>query len=360
MNKNLFGDLDLGLLVPVLILSILSLVTLFSLNPLFFKGQLILFVLSLFIFLFFSQASLDLLRFFSKHIYIFSIIILSAVLLIGIESRGAVRWIEFFGLRIQFSEIVKPFLAISLASYISNLRLFSFREFINIFILLSPLFFLIYFQPDLGNAVIYAIVVALTLIFAGFPFRYFIFVSVPAFVSIPFLFQFLHDYQKQRLLTFINPTSDPLGTSYNVIQSTIAVGSGMIAGKGIGQGTQSGLRFLPERQTDFIFATISEQLGFIGVALVLFCFAFILYKILMYIINTQDNFHRIFLGVFFFVISVQFLVNVGMNMGIMPIVGVTLPFVSYGGSSLVSNFIFLGLLTSIGKAYKGREVLSIR
>ena len=360
MSKIIFRDLDFGLLVPVVILSVLSLVTLFSLNPLFFNEQLILFLLSVFIFIFISQSNLDILKFFSKHIYIFSLVIFSVVLILGIESRGAVRWIELFGLRIQFSEILKPFLAIVLASHLSNIKYFNFKEFLQVFILLAPLFFLIYLQPDLGNAIIYALVVICALLFAGFPFRYFLFVSVPFALAIPFLFQFLHDYQKQRILTFVNSSSDPLGTSYNVIQSVIAVGSGMISGKGIGQGTQSGLRFLPERQTDFIFATISEQLGFIGVAIVLFCFGFILYKIMKYIINTQNKFHRNFLAIFFFVIAVQLFVNIGMNMGIMPIVGITLPFVSYGGSSLVSNFIFLGLLTSISKAYKDRETLSIR
>ncbi len=359
MNKTILRDLDLGLLVPILILTSLSLVTLFSLNPVFFRGQFFLLCLSIIAFLFFSQSNSSVLKFYSKPIYIFSLVILAIVLVVGIESRGAVRWLEIFGFRIQFSEIIKPFLAISLASYLSNLTKLNFREFAMSLLLLVPIFLLIFFQPDLGNAMIFAIVVLLTLLYRGFSFKYFFVTFLPFVAAIPFLFGFLHDYQKQRLLTFINPSSDPLGTSYNVIQSVIAVGSGMFMGKGIGQGTQSGLRFLPERQTDFIFATISEQLGFIGVMIVLTCFAFLLYKIMLYIINSPDNFSRIFFSIFFLTTAVQLFVNIGMNMGIMPIVGVTLPFVSYGGSSLLSNFIFLGFLSSINKTYKGKSILSI-
>lgn len=360
MNKQKLWDLDLGILIPVLILCILSLVTLFSLNPIFFRGQFLIFILSFIVFLFFSQSNLNILKIYSKHIYVLSIFILTLVLILGIESRGAVRWVEIFGLRIQFSEILKPFLAISLAGYLSNIKTFTLKEFIKVFLLFSPFFFLISFQPDLGNAVIYGIVIILTLLYIGFPIKHFLFGLVSFLAAVPFIFRFLHGYQKERILTFINPASDPLGTSYNVIQSVIAVGSGMILGKGIGQGTQSGLRFLPERQTDFIFATISEQLGFIGVIIVLSCFAYILYKILSYILNSDDIFQRTFLVITFLVISVQLFVNIGMNMGIMPIVGVTLPFISYGGSSLLSSFIFLGLLTSVSRTYKNKEVLSIR
>jgi rod shape determining protein RodA len=236
----------------------------------------------------------------------------------------------------------------------------NFKNFINVFLLLTPIFILIFFQPDLGNAIIYFLVVLFAVIYLGFSYKYFIISSLPFILVAPFLWKLLHTYQKQRILTFLNPSADPLGSSYNVIQSVIAVGSGMIMGKGIGQGTQSSLRFLPERQTDFIFATISEQLGLIGVVIVFICFTIILYRILQIFLNTNDNFCKIFSAVIFFVFLIQIFINIGMNIGILPIVGVTLPFVSYGGSSLLSNFIFLGFLSSLNKSSKEDKVLEIR
>jgi len=360
MNKKTILGFDWFLVLPVLILVSISLVTLFSLNAEFFKSQLMFLILSIFAFLFFSQTNYKILRLYSIQIYIASVILLVLVFFIGIESRGSLRWIEFFGFRIQFSEVLKPFLAISLSSYLISIKSFNFKTFLTTFLLLAPISFLIFLQPDLGNALIYLGVVFVTVIYFGFPFRYFLGVFLPLIVAFPIFWNFLHDYQKQRVLTFIDPSKDPLGTSYNVIQSVIAVGSGMIMGKGLGQGTQSGLRFLPERHTDFIFATISEQLGFIGSAIVLICFCFFLYKIYAIFLNSDDRFCKVFSAVVLFSFSIQIFVNIGMNIGIIPIVGVTLPFVSYGGSSLLSNFIFLGFLSSINKASKNKEVLEIR
>jgi rod shape determining protein RodA len=287
-------------------------------------------------------------------------VLLILVLILGIESRGAVRWIEILGFRIQFSEILKPFLAISLSSYLANLKNNSFKSMTAIVLFLTPVALLIFFQPDLGDALIYVVVTFLALIFFGFPFKFFLAGIIPAVVIFPVFWNFLHDYQKQRIMTFFNPGTDPLGTSYNAIQSVIAVGSGMIAGKGFGQGTQSGLRFLPERHTDFIFATISEQLGFIGTVVILIVFGFLLFKIFVIYQDSRDRFCRIFAAIGFFIILMQIFINVGMNIGILPIVGVTLPFMSYGGSSLLSNFIILGILTAVNKATKKEDVLEIR
>lgn len=359
MHKILLRDIDWPLTIPVLVLVILSLVTLFSLNIVFFKGQIILFIISFLIYLFLSQANYKVLKIYAKPIYIFSFFALILVLILGIESRGAVRWVEILGFRLQFSEVLKPFLAISLATYLSSIKNLNFTNFLTVFALLFPIGLLIFFQPDLGNAIIYGLIVLLTLVYLGFSYKYFGLIFLPFLLIAPVFWGFMHDYQRQRLLTFINPASDPLGTSYNVIQSIIAVGSGMIMGQGIGQGSQSSLRFLPERQTDFIFATISEQLGLIGVIIVLICFGFILYRILQIFLNTNDKFCKIFCAIVFFTFLVQIFVNIGMNVGILPIVGVTLPFVSYGGSSLLSNFIFLAFLNSINKSSKENKVLEI-
>ncbi len=358
--KGIFWNIDLGLVIPVLFLLILSLTALSSINISFLKNQLFFAGIGILAFIFFSQVNYKIIQLYATPIYIVSVVLLILVLILGIESRGAIRWVEIAGFRIQFSEILKPFLAISLSTFLMNKNNHSFLSLLQILAFLSVVSALIFFQPDLGSALIYFIVTILTLIFFGFPLKFFVSGLVFFAVSTPLVWSVLRSYQKERILTFLNPTHDPLGGSYNAIQSIIAVGSGMFAGRGLGQGTQSGLSFLPERHTDFIFATISEQLGFIGSALILFCFAFLLYRIFKIFMNCEDPFCKIFTTVSFFIILAQLFINIGMNTGLLPIVGVTLPFVSYGGSSLLSSFILLGLISSVQKSRKDPEVLEIR
>lgn len=360
MNRNSLFGIDWYIITPVFILILISLINLFSLNASFFKSQIVFLVISLFSFIFFSQTNYKIVKFYKTPIYIASLLAFAFLFFLGVESRGAARWIDIFGFKLQFSEIFKPFLAIAFASYLTEIKNFSFKSFYNIFLLLIPIVLLIFLQPDLGTALIYGGVVFMTVIYIGFPLRYFLISLLPVLLSSPVIWNFLHDYQKQRILTFIEPTRDPLGISYNVIQSVIAVGSGMIMGKGLGQGTQSGLRFLPERHTDFIFASISEQLGFIGSIIIIICFGFLLYRIYTIFSNSNDKFIKNFSAIVFFSFLIQIFVNIGMNIGIVPVVGVTLPFVSYGGSSLLSCFIFLGFLSSINKRSKETQVLEIR
>lgn len=359
MNRRQLFNIDWGLLAPVIILVTLSLTTLLSMDILLFKSQLLFFIIGIFAFLFFSKTYYKTVELYALPIYTISIVLLIIVLIIGVETRGAVRWLEFFGFRIQFSEILKPFLAISLSSYLSSRSNHSLKTLFLAICFLIPIVFLVFFQPDLGNALIYFMVAVITFIIFGFPLRFFF--SGLVFLSLlsPILWKFLHDYQKQRILTFLNP-NDPLGLSYNAIQSVIAVGSGMLFGRGLGLGTQSGLRFLPERHTDFIFATLSEELGMIGAILVTIVFAFLLYKIFTIFRVQKDLFCKTFSAIVFFLIFFQFFVNIGMNIGILPIVGISLPFVSYGGSSLLSNFILLGILSSLNKGDLSHKVLEIK
>ncbi len=358
MQRLNLSSIDWTIIVPVSVLILFSLVTLFSVDYGFFKSQLIFLAVSLLVFLFFSQFNVSVVKYYSLPIYIISLLLLAAVLILGIETRGSIRWLEFLGFRIQFSEILKPFLALSFTAYITSLKNYSFRSFIKCIALLAPVALLIFLQPDLGNALIYIIVVIAALVIFGFPFRWFIAGFLLWLTTLPFFWLILRDYQKQRILTFIDPHSDPLGTSYNAIQAVIAIGSGMITGRGLGQGTQAQLRFLPERHTDFIFATISEQLGFIGSIIIILCFAFILYRLWVIVRNSEDKFSKTFSLIAFLIIFVHFFINIGMNVGLVPIVGVTLPFVSYGGSSLLSNFILLGLVFAVTKQ-KRTSVLEI-
>jgi rod shape determining protein RodA len=359
MNRPSFFNINWGLLTPVIILAILSLTTLFSIDPALFESQLVFFIVGIFAFLFFSQTNYNSVKLYALPIYIISIVSLIIVLIVGAETRGSVRWLELFGFRVQFSEILKPFLAISLSSYLSSKNNYSLKTIFLAICFLIPVILLVFWQPDLGNALIYALVAIVTFVVFGFPFRFFLSGLVILLIFSPVLWNFLHDYQKERILTFLNP-NDPLGLSYNAIQAVIAVGSGMLFGRGLGLGTQSGLRFLPERHTDFIFATLSEELGMVGAILVIITFIFLLYKVFAIFRAQEELFDKTFSAITFSLIFLQFFINIGMNIGILPIVGITLPFLSYGGSSLLSNFILLGILCSMSRRISSHKVLEIR
>lgn len=357
--KSPFFSLDLKLFMPVLALLFISLTILFSINGDIFRSQLLFGVIAVIIYILCSQINYNSLALYEVPIYLGSLFVLFIVLILGFQSHGAVRWVTVFGKGIQFSEICKPLLAISLAAFLANKQSTSLKTLLMVFGLLAPIGFLIYRQPDLGNALIYLATTILTLILYGFPLRYFIISGAAILAAVPLLWQFLHSYQKERLLTFLHLTNDPLGISYNAIQSVIAVGSGQLFGKGLGQGTQSGLRFLPERHTDFLFATLSEELGLLGGIIIILAFVFLFWRMYEIYKNTDDLFGKLFVGTAFSLLFLQFFINIGMNIGMLPIVGVTLPFVSYGGSSLVSNAIFLGIVAAIGRAQEKKHVLEI-
>lgn len=355
---NLFRRVDLQLLIPVLVLIGISLTTLFSVSGQIFRNQLIFFFLGAGIFLFFVNIDFDFLESLSKPFYLISFVLLLILLFIGYEARGAARWLDLFGLRLQFSEVFKPFLAISLSAFLAGKQK-SATTAGMFFLLLLPIVFLIYKQPDLGSALMYLLSAILTMMIVGFPLWWFAVAGVGFLALTPLVFRFLHGYQQQRILTFLHLTNDPLGSSYNAVQAVIAVGSGMLIGKGLGQGTQSGLKFLPERHTDFIFATLSEDLGFVGAALVLIAFGFLLYRLYVIAQQARTKQEKIFIIATFSLLLMQTFVNIGMNIGLLPIVGVPLPFVSYGGSSLLSNAIFLGIASSIGAVSQHKPTLEI-
>ena len=358
MKTNL--KIDFWLLAPVLVLLSIGLSTLASINMVYFRNQIFSLVVACIIFLSLIQIDYNIFKSLKIPLYFSSLALLFVVFLIGIETRGAARWIELFGIRIQFSEICKPLLSLALASQISSDKNPKFKTFILTSILLAPVILFIYLQPDLGNALIFSGVFFVALIILGFPMKWFFTVFLLPFLLIsPLLWGALHEYQRQRILTFIHPHKDPLGTSYNTIQALIAVGSGMLFGKGLGENTQSLLKFLPERHTDFIFATISEGMGFIGGLVVILTFAYLMYRVYSIFKNSGNLFEKTVLTCCFLFFFVQFFLNIGMNIGLLPIAGVTLPFVSYGGSSLVANFIFLAIVSSISTSQE-RQALEIR
>lgn len=358
MNRLL--RIDFLLLLPVVVLVCVSLVTLLSLSFEYFTGQLLSVFVAFIAFFVFSQMNIAFLKQLKWPIYIASIVLLLITLFIGISSHGAVRWINFFGVQLQFSEILKPFLTLIFASMIAEQQTGTVKSFFLVILFLLPIFFLVYFQPDLGSALLYVIVALFALLIGGFPFRMFAALFLPIILLMPVIWSKLHNYQRVRILTFLNPHADPLGVSYNSIQALIAVGSGSFFGKGLSEGSQSALQFLPERQTDFIFATIAEGLGFIGAFIIIAALLFLCFRIYKLFSMTNDRFVRIFAACAFGFILFPSFINIGMNMGIMPIVGVPLPFVSFGGSSLLSNFIFLGLLSAMLSNEKNNYVLEIK
>lgn len=293
-----------------------------------------------------SKINLDYWQNYTKIFYISIFVLLVVVLILGLESRGSIRWIPLGPLRFQPSEFAKPILILCLAQFWAS-RLPTWKNIALSIGLLSPFFFLVFRQPDLGTALTLASIWLGILISANISAIKLGLMTAVTAVMLPIGWLFLHDYQKNRIFSFLSPTNDPLGVGYNVIQSTIAVGSGELLGRGLGRGTQSRLQFLPEFRTDFIFASIAEEFGFLGSTVVLLLYGFILMRLLRIVSAIRHNRFAslVILGVMS-MLTFQITVNIGMNIGILPITGITLPLISYGGSSVIATLMCLGLVSS--------------
>lgn len=271
--------------------------------------------------------------------------------------RGARRWIEVFGLQIQPSELVKPLFLLAFAWFMQR---YPVRKTSNVWrhivFFLVP-FLLIFNQPDLGSSIIYAAFWFAMMVASGLSFRVIASLGGVFLVFMPLLWSILAPYQQARIVTFVNPGLDPQGAGYNAVQSTIAVGSGQLFGRGLGRGTQSHLQFLPEYHTDFIFATLVEELGFIGGIVLLGVYGLLLWRVLRPLLRQEvpNAFGFIYAIGLFTMMLVQVVINTGMNMGLLPITGITLPFVSQGGSSVLSLAVSFGLLWALqqGKSRSG-------
>ena len=299
---------------------------------------------------FFSSLDYRFFRKTSSWIYIFSLLLLVGVLLVGQDIRGSRRWFSLGPINFQPAELSKLALIIILAKYFQGKETFlrKFRYVAWSFVYAAIPVGLIMLQSDLGSAIVHLGIWGGVLLVVSIPKRFFLYLLLIFLVASAASWQFvLHDYQKDRLHTFIDPTADPLGRGYNVIQSMVAVGSGGVFGRGLARGLQSQLKFLPERQTDFIFASTVEELGLLGGLLVLLFFGVILFRILRLMKRSSDSFGNYLAAGGFFFFLPQNSVNVGMNFGLFPGTGTTLPFLSYGGSSLVITFILVGLVQSL-------------
>ncbi|WP_018690961.1 rod shape-determining protein RodA [Algicola sagamiensis] len=285
----------------------------------------------------------------SVPVYLISIMLLVAVLVVGHVGKGAQRWLDIGFIKFQPSEILKMVLPMTVAWYISRQpmppRLIHIAA--GFAITLVPTL-LIFKQPDFGTSLLIASSGIFVLFLAGMSWRligFFGCLSIP--LGAILWFYLLRDYQKQRVLTFLNPESDPLGSGYHIIQSKIAIGSGGLEGKGWLMGTQSQLEFLPERHTDFIFSVFSEEFGLIGIGLLLAIYMFIIGRGLLIAARSQHPFTKLLAGSLTLTFFVYFFVNIGMVSGLLPVVGVPLPLVSYGGTSMVTLMAGFGILNAI-------------
>nr|WP_297349350.1 rod shape-determining protein RodA [uncultured Glaciecola sp.] len=283
------------------------------------------------------------------YFYSFGLIMLILVLLVGVVGKGAQRWLDLGLIRFQPSEVMKLAVPLMVAWYISKFNLPPPSRNIAIgFVFVFIPTILIAKQPDLGTSLLVASSGIFALFLSGMTWRLIGFISALGGAFAPIMWFFLmQGYQKQRVLTFLNPESDPLGSGYHIIQSKIAIGSGGVSGKGWLQGTQSQLEFLPERHTDFIFAVFSEEFGLIGVIGLLFIYMCIIIRGLMITNNAQDAFSKLLAGSLTLTFFVYVFVNMGMVSGLLPVVGVPLPLVSYGGTSMVTLLAGFGILMSI-------------
>jgi rod shape determining protein RodA len=289
------------------------------------------------------------LSFFSSKLYFVTVAILFAVLFFGTTIRGTTGWIGFGSFHIQPVETAKLAMIIFLASFFSKKKSqlsIIVRITASVILIFFPVFLIIK-QPDFGSAMVIVVSWAVMLSISGISKKNLIILFLLGILISYSSWFMLRPYQKERLVNFVNPYNDPRGSGYNVIQSMVAVGSGGLLGKGLGHGSQSQLNFLPEKHTDFIFAVIAEELGFLGATFVLFLLGLLLYRIKEIARLAGDNFgYLLAVGIMVMLFS-QILVNVGMNIGVMPVAGVPLPFLSYGGSSLVAVFASIGLVQSV-------------
>ncbi len=336
------------LILPILIFAIGE-ITLISTTPELAKNQFIFFIVGAIGYLIISLTNYRIFQYFWKWIYGGVIFLLLLVYVLGTTLFGSSRWLSIGSFSLQPSEFAKVAVVILLASIISENKysIKNIKNLIKVILYIIPVFLLVFVQPDLGTSLIILGVVVGVLWFAGLNKFYYVIVAIISGIFSMPLWNLLKDYQKERILVFLNPALDVLGSGYNVIQSTIAVGSGEIVGRGFGRGTQSHLQFLPVYWTDFIFAAFAEEWGFVGVVVFLILFFLLLLTIISVAVKAKDTFGSLLTSGVFIIFFFQFVINVGMNMGIMPVTGIPLPLVSYGGSSFLTSMLLLGMVQSV-------------
>jgi rod shape determining protein RodA len=355
--KTYLKNFDWLMLSSVILLSAFGLLQLYSIalgqdnvNFSNFNKQLIFLLIAIICLFIFTFIDWKLIKSLNIYLYLLAIILLIAVLFFGQDIRGATSWFSIFGLGIQPAEIVKVILIIYLSAFFTNLatKVKTVRHLIFSALSTLLLVILVMMQPDFGTAMMLLSIWFIVVLVSGFQRRYFVIMGILIVIFSVLTWNILfQDYQKDRILTFINPSRDLQKTSYNVNQAIIAFGSGGLMGQGLGFGSQTQLKFLPEAHTDFIISVIAEELGFLGIILILSFFAIFFARCLKSLKIVKHDFGTYFIVSSMGLIFIQMFITIGMNIGIIPVVGLSLPFVSYGGSSLISLFILLGIMQNI-------------
>ncbi len=343
--------LDPALFLALMAILILGLIVLYSASgqssAMLFR-QSIRLLIGLLGLMVFAQIPAHQLRIWSPWLYVAGIFCLVLIFFIGDVGKGAQRWLDLGIVRFQPSELMKLVVPMMMGWYLSARLLPPRLKYILIATVIFALpMGLIILQPDLGTALLVGSAGFVCLFLAGMSWWWILVIGVLACSAMPLAWNLMHGYQRQRVLTFFNPESDPLGAGYHIIQSKIAIGSGGLYGKGWLNGTQSHLDFLPERSTDFIFSVLAEEFGLFGVLIVLALYAFVVIRGLLIASRAKDSYSRIVAGSITLTFFVYLIVNVGMVSGLLPVVGVPLPLFSYGGTAIVTLLVGFGMLMSI-------------
>ena len=348
------GSIDWLCLVPALCLFCIGIVTVYSAGggvagrgAFFAVRQILWGLIAACVFVSFHVIGYRWFLNFAYPIYAGLLGLLFIVLVVGLTVKGSQSWLYLGPARLQPSEIGKIALALFLAKHLCRYPPVTVTALISGALLAGMSGLLVLLQPDMGSSLVYALMIFVGLIISGAPKRFLAGICAAVLASLPVGWHFLKEYQKMRILVFVDPSVDPLGAGYNVIQSRIAVGSGGLRGKGFMQGLQSKLRFLPEPHTDFAFSVFSEEFGFLGTALLLLLFSLLFWRIVDVGLRCKDARAKVLVVVLSSWIWFQMTEGIGMSMGVLPVTGLPLPFISYGGSSLVAISAALGLVTSV-------------
>ena len=357
-TKRLFRKIDFELLIAALAIVIYSIVIISSATHVntpseerfwFVQRQGLFAFINIILAIFFMNFDYRGLQQYGSRLYIFNLVMLLAVMLFGQTALGAQRWIQLGPISLQPSEFSKLIMIICLASVLEERigRLNSIHDLLPIAAYVGVPFLLVLKQPDLGTSLVFMAIFFGMIFVSGIKIRLLVGIFLAGLASTPILWHFMKDYQKMRIMVFLDPNVDPLGSGYHIIQSKIAIGSGMLFGKGLFEGTQSQLNFLPENHTDFIFAVVGEELGFVGAVVLLILYLIVMWRGIQIAREAVDMFGRLLAVGITSMLAFHVLVNVGMTTGIMPVTGIPLPLMSYGVSSLTTNIMAITILMNI-------------
>ena len=317
----------------------------------FANRQIWLSILSIPIVIFIISIKTKQIKDYAYYIYIIALLFLLYTFLVSSIHVGTVRWTKIFGINLQSSEFTKFALILCMAKYFSETPPYRFTYKLSEIIIPSILsafpIFIILVQPNLGTAIVLVVMTVFMFFVACTDKKIFIALFIIGLISIPIMWKKLYPYQKQRIMTFLHPENDPLGTGYNIIQSKITIGSGNFTGKGLIKGTQTQLSYLPEKRTDFAFTIIAEEFGFIGALTIIILYFLLIGKILLIALNSTSMFNRIICTGTAAFFLVHLFINIGMTMGLLPVVGIPLPLISYGGSNMLTTIICISLVLHV-------------